>query len=1230
MPDPLQVIGPPDFEFTVYDLCQVAASEQFSRLNSLFEEMRLGKMEIKGAGMRPRVAMMRFADDCHALLLAALGLCADRRSLELIVRSILEPDMDAEPVQYADAAGVMAGILEGPESHTGRTYWREQCRTFTNSPNGIGAGHSLVAFAPRRLERSLASEVLAHADAVSRAAGSSRRAFFFACMQALRVRVTEDPDRVTTGLVCNGRTDEALSDAIGLFEKYVPAPLPVYPGMKFLELLGLATSTLETSERYQEDFDPALLRDGGFDWCYEYVADGSVSNPANAAYTIQKVWSATGCFKFRFSLQEGPESLTVSLDYDSSRVSSDAAERLAWQFLTVCRSATDTVCSTVEDLRIIPNADVDLLARWQGKLVEWPAETFCHIWFEQQTARSPHRVAVVFDDQHLSYSELMARTNRLSHRLVAQGAGPDVRIGLCLERSLDMVIGLLGILMAGAAYVPLDPAYPTDRLSHILTDSHCSIAVTGAIQRSLLPPGINVLEVDADPSWMADRESGILPPQAIGANLAYILYTSGSTGAPKGVAISHAALANHMLWILNEFCIDGRDRVVQKTPFSFDASVWEFHAALMSGGALVMAKSGGHQESDYLVELMEREQITILQTVPSLLTMLVAQPGFERCKALRTVFCGGEPLDAGLAASYRQTVDAPLVNLYGPTEATIDSTFCFAADFAERDGVPIGTPVTNVQAYMLDRRFQQTPVGVAGELFLGGAALARGYIGKPAATAERFLPNPFSSEPGARVYKTGDRARWLASGDLEFLGRVDRQVKFRGHRIELGEIEKALTSHPGVNQAVVLLHSKPDWDDILTAYVVPFAGTQITGPELVAVVRNRLPAYMVPAKMILLDEFPKLPNGKLNHEALPSPDYQQAAWLNDAPDPRDSVEAHLKQIWQEVLGGWGVGIRDDFFELGGHSLTALVLSARLEREYGARVPVSVVFAHPTVEQMATFLRQEGANISRSSLVPIHAQGSRPPLFCVHPAGGLVHCYVPLSRHLGRDYVLYGLQSIGFDEGQTPVRDLKEMAAHYVESIRSIQASGPYRIVGWSMGASLAFEMARQLVTADASVAFVGLLDGRPNRNARVPDERAFNAEVVQKQDELINELARVELGIKFETEPFEERVRRYLDGAKAIDKVPSDITERQYLRFLQVMATNEIAALGYAPEPAAIRVSLFRTESSDNEDSAYGWQRLALSGVDVYRFPARHREFVSGRHLQSLADRIRACLDACE
>ncbi|NMO13901.1 non-ribosomal peptide synthase/polyketide synthase [Pyxidicoccus fallax] len=670
--------------------------------------------------------------------------------------------------------------------------------------------------------------------------------------------------------------------------------------------------------------------------------------------------------------------------FDAGRFDTTTLRRMLGHVATLLRSLVEAPEAKLADVSMLPPEEARRLAEWNDTRVEYPADGSLHSLFEAQARRTPDAVALQFEDSRLTYARLDARANQLAHQLHSLGVGPESRVGVCLERSVEMVVALLGVLKAGAAYVPLDPGYPQERLAFMLADSEPRVLLTQQHLLARLPSSsVPVLCLDSQWPLVAQQPESSPGVTVTPRGLAYVIYTSGSTGRPKGAMNEHGAVLNRLHWMQQAYGLGPGDSVLQKTPFSFDVSVWEFFWPLMTGARLVVARPGGHQEPSYLARLIASERITTLHFVPSMLRAFLEEPGLEEaCASVRRIVCSGEALLAELARRCLERLPhVGLHNLYGPTEAAVDVTAWTCQPGDTRTSVPIGRPIANTRIHLLDASLRPVPPGVPGELFIAGVQVGRGYLARPGLTAERFLPDPFSPEPGARMYRTGDLARWLSDGTVDYLGRLDFQVKVRGLRIELGEIEAALAALPEVREAAVLAHKGIAGDARLVAYVVPRDAGPVDSGSLREALRKTLPEYMVPSAFMALEALPLSPNGKLDRKALPVP--EAAARTATYEAPATPTEEQLASLWAEVLGVEKVGRHDDFFALGGHSLLATQVASRVRKSFGVELPVRALFGAPTLALLATRVeeaRREREKERRPPLVPVPRTGTLPLSF----------------------------------------------------------------------------------------------------------------------------------------------------------------------------------------------------------------------------------------------------------
>ncbi|HEY0859109.1 MAG TPA: amino acid adenylation domain-containing protein, partial [Albitalea sp.] len=717
-----------------------------------------------------------------------------------------------------------------------------------------------------------------------------------------------------------------------------------------------------------------------FNW--QSASDAGLVLPGLEAQVLGAAHT-TAQFDLSLNLIEADGRVTGALEYATALFDRSTMERHLAGFQVLLAAMAADERQPVDRLDVLPPAERHrLLVEWTATETDYPSESCIHELFEARAASTPHAIALTCADEQMSYAELNRRANRLAHHLRGLGVRPDARVAICLNRSFEMVIGLLATLKAGGAYVPLDPAYPSERLAWMIEDS-VPVAVLacgdlGDETRTVLAgSGVPVVDLVEDRATWSRRSPANPSRRLVGlrpTHLAYVIYTSGSTGRPKGVLVEHRSLVNHTVWQWRQFGLDATDVVLQRASISFDGSVWELWTTLSIGARLVLLAPGAEKDPAEIVRTVEREGATVVQFVPSLLRLMVdpAQPGPRL--ACKYIMCGGEALDPALAEEANRLARRGVVNLYGPTETTIQ-VLSWTHPGKTPAVVPLGRPIANSRIYVLDSHLQPVPIGVAGEVYIGGVCVSRGYLNRPQLTAERYLPDPFSAEPGARMYKSGDLARWLPDGNVEFLGRNDHQVKVRGFRIELGEIESRLMEHPGVREATVLAREDEPGDKRLAAYV---AGTDLDAEVLRTHLSQSLPDYMVPAAYVVLDALPLTPNGKVDRKALPAPD-ARAYGQRGYEAPQGEVEEALAHIWSELLQIERVGRHDDFFELGGHSLLAVKVISRM-REEGLGVDIGVLFATPTLSALAAAVGgARGTIVVPSNGIPLGAETITPDM-----------------------------------------------------------------------------------------------------------------------------------------------------------------------------------------------------------------------------------------------------------
>ncbi|OJT21385.1 hypothetical protein BO221_26550 [Archangium sp. Cb G35] len=973
----------------VIELGALPRVEQQTEVERRTREESLRPFDMERAPLM-RGTVLRLAADDHVVLVTMHHMVTDRWSLGVLVRELMalyaafsqgQPSPLPElPVQYSDYAAWQREQMRNEQLREQLSYWKRQ---LTPLPPPL----ELPTDRPRPSRKSyrgsrefirLPVSLTRALKAVAQQQDCTLFMLLLAAFKSVLYRSCGQTDISVGSPIANRKLPE-LELLIGFFVNTLVLRTDLGEDPTFRALLQRVRSTCLQAYSHQdlpfeqlvEELHPErhLNRNPLFQVMFSFQ-NTPRQDLAVRGLGSQYLLVDPGSSKFDLLLElreEVEDEITGWLEYDTDLFDGATLARMHGHLLRVLERVAVTQEDRLSALPLLSEAERhQLLVEWSGPRRDYPLEETLHARVEAQVERSPHAVAVSFEGHLLTYRELNTQANRLAWHLRGLGAGPESRVAVCLERSTHLVVALLATLKAGAAYVPLDPGYPPQRLEWMLEDARPQVLLT---QRSLLGglPARALPTVLLDTPW--DEGQGLSeenpPPLASPGNLAYVIFTSGSTGRPKGAMNTHRAISNRLLWMQEAYALGPGEGVLQKTPFSFDVSVWEFFWPLLVGARLVVARPGGHQDTAYLASLIHAQQISTLHFVPPMLQAFLQEPELERtCASVRRIICSGEALPAELSRRcLRRLPQAELHNLYGPTEAAVDVTAWACQREDERPSVPIGRPIANTFVRVLDAQGGLVPVGVPGELYLGGVQVGRGYLGRPELTAERFVSDPYGPTPEERLYRTGDLARWLPDGSIDFLGRMDFQVKVRGLRIELGEVESALLGAPGVREAVVVAREDVPGDKRLVGYVVPQSGHTLDVSAVRTLLQQRLPEYMVPWTLVVLPALPLSPNGKVERKALPAP--RGNAERKASRPPQGPVEQTLARIWSEVLRVETVGAEDDFFALGGHSLLGLRVVSLARRE-GLEMEVRQLFQHPTLAALAATLSAP-------------APSSRPPL-----------------------------------------------------------------------------------------------------------------------------------------------------------------------------------------------------------------------------------------------------------
>ncbi|WP_330255502.1 amino acid adenylation domain-containing protein [Nocardia sp. NBC_00565] len=1047
-----------------------------------------------------RARLFELEPDEWVLAVVMHHICGDGSSLGPLARDMMiayaarlqdeTPAWPPLPVQYADYSIWQRTVL-GTE-HDPESLLRAQIDYWTTQLADLPALLELPTDRPRPPTQSYAGASIPmtvdadlHAGLLRIARSHNTTLFmvFHAALAATLARLTGTDD-IAIGTPYAGRGEPELDDLVGMFVNTLVLRTRLTSGMSFTQLLEQVRGTDLAAfghadvpfERLVQELNP--VRSQAHHPLFQVML--AFQNLARTDFelpglSVSAMEADTGTSLFDLQV-------TVSDTYDTAGAPAGITGGVIY--------ATDlfdpaTVTTIVDRLlRLLdavvadpaqPVGDVDLLdtGEREAVLVQWnstdhalvPNETLASMFVSSAQVHA-NRPAMIFGEQSLTYAEFASRVFRLARWLISRGVGPESLVALRMRRSLDQVTAMYAVHAAGGGYIPVDPDYPAERIEYMLTTA------APVLELSSLD-GLELSGFDDAPVSDADRLAPLRP-----YNVAYVLFTSGSTGRPKGVAVSHCSVVNQVRWVSGTYALTPNDVVLQKSPATFDMSVWELFATLAVGARLVIARADGHTDPAYLAETIATQRVTITALVPSMLAVFADAAPAESLESVRTLLVGGEAFGPEVVAAVRRIVPGvELHNLYGPTEFTVCATAHRVTE-ADSGTMPMGTPVWNARAYVLDNRLHPVPPGVAGELYLAGTQLARGYQSRPGLTAERFVPDPYGD--GRRLYRTGDLVRWRRTGELEYLGRTDFQVKLRGLRIELGEIEAVLAEHPGIARAIAVVRSAGAVER-LVGYLVPAAGSTIDTGEVLAHAATELPGYMMPTTMVVLDTVPLTASGKLDRTGLPDP----VIAVGEFREPSSWLEGEVARAFEQVLGVERVGADDDFYALGGNSLRSVQVVSELKRVLDYEVPVRWMLSDPSPADLAKrieFGMRFGHDVTDRTalgfdiLLPIRTGSRRPPLFCIHPASGLAWCYYTLDQYISAGQPIYGIQApqIG-GEDPGPI-SIEEIAKRYYDEIRTVQPHGPYHLLGWSLGGLIAHAVAVEMRAAGEQVALLAMLD----------------------------------------------------------------------------------------------------------------------------------------------------------
>lgn len=1199
------------------DLTSIPESDREDRLQRLAMHDQATAFDLE-AEPAFRATLLALGRHNYALFVTTHQIVCDSDSASILLNEIAQhysrihrsSKVTVQPkTQYAEYAAWQKEYL-GSEACAGDfAFWRRQLEglatavelptDYARPPEPSFRGNTCTLEIPDSLRAELHDR--------RRLDPKSLRVLLLSAFVTLLCRYTGLED-IILGTELPGRTIAGAHTCIGPFKKHIPLRINTSGNPLVRDFMDRVQQACTDADSHQAlPFSKMLSclpvgRDLSRNPVFQvrFVSERVPDLPAFAGLQVAAlpVNVATEMLDLSLRVTEKTDGTELSFSYSAELFSGETVERMGRHFLKLLSGMCFAADSHIFDLPMLADSERrQLLSDWNSTQLPYP-KTCIQDLCTAQAQRSPAAEAVRFGDQTLTYAELNLRSNQLAHYLRKRGIGSNSLIGIYLERSLEIPIALLGVLKAGAGYVPLDPAYPRDRIAFILQDANVELILLQEKLRESLPVDhVEMLCLDSEWSKIAAEDKSDPQWQVLASDLAYVLYTSGSTGKPKGVEIEHRSVVNFLTSMRIEPGFESKDVLLAVTTLSFDIAGLELYLPLVCGGTIVMATREQASDGNALRRLLD-SGVTIMQATPATWRLLL-ESGWPGNSQLR-ILCGGEALPRELAQELLPRC-SELWNMYGPTETTIWSSVYRVRDVSW-SMAPIGKPIGNTQMYVLDKSRRLLPPAVAGELYIGGDGLARGYRNRPDLTAERFLANPFSNDPSSRLYLTGDLVRYLPDGNLQYLGRIDNQVKVRGFRIELGEIESVLTQNPAIRQAAVLVRELSG-DKQIVAYVSAQPGHTVDASEMRSFARQKLPEYMVPSQFVTLDQFPLTPNGKVDRKSLPAPARESLARATEAP--ADELEWQLLSLFENVLGVDQIGVTDDFFELGGHSLKAARLMSEIRTLTGKQLPLNTLFHGATIRYLRKALAEEARVDAQKTLTSIQVgKPSVPPFFAVISPGESGLGYAILARHMGHAFPFYQLQA------STPIAierpytwsELDNLAAEYVEDMRTVQPSGPYYFGGMCDGAHIAIRMARRLEQAGETVGMLAIFDTWVLENSQHP---------------LLWKLAY-----------YSERWRqvctwgwpeRFALASRVAGRAARKLVGKQGRgAWTQAYWPDK----GYVPPDFRGRVTLFRRPKQPyyyKRDALMGWGDRARGGVDAVVLPLHHEHMLREPSVQVLA-----------
>ncbi|EGJ28874.1 MULTISPECIES: amino acid adenylation domain-containing protein [Moorena] len=1250
----------------IIDLDYQPFSEQIKKVKQLAKEELQESFNLEHDSLL-RGKIIRLNHQYHILLLVMHHIVGDAWSMGIFTRELSTlyesyctgtlPSLPKLAIQYADFAHWQRQWLQGTNLDQQLNYWQDKLAgippvlEIPTDKTRPAVQHFRGSSESFEIDRDLTEKL----KTLSQSSGTTLFMTLLAAFSVLLSRYSNQEDLAIGSPIAN-RNHHELEALIGFFVNTIVFRINLEKKPTFKELLSRVRQTALEAYSHQdlpfEKLVEELQLDRSLSHNPLFQVMFTLNNAPMEELTLKgltiRPWpweDVTTQFDLTLLMKETQQGLKGEWDYNSDLFEPETIQRMARHFSVLLNGIVENPEQGIHSFSLMSPEEIQQLKTWNSTDCDYPPQTLADL-FEQQVLKTPNGIAVSFGSDRLSYQQLNQKANQLAHYLRQnQAIGPNTLVGICLERSLDMIIGVLGVIKAGGAYVPIDPNYPQERIRLIIEDAATPVLLTQTTLTKHLPltelkHSCQVLCLDTlsfTEAWIepGSAHCGMENPTLARTphDLAYVIYTSGSTGKPKGVAMPQGALINLINWQRSVPGLDQPAKTLQFTTLSFDVSFQEIFSTFSTGGELVLIGDETRRDVSALLDYLSVHQIDRLY-LPFVALQHLADYGTQGLPlSLKHVITAGEQLriTPSIRAFFKALPDCRLHNHYGPSESHVVTALSLPKSVEAWEDLPsIGQPIANNRIYILDCHNQPVAVGIPGELCIAGVGLAQGYLNRPDLTKERFITIDLWDKT-EQVYKTGDLARWRPDGNLEYLGRIDHQVKLRGFRIELGEIESVLGQHPQVQEGVVVVREDSPGNPQLVAYVTHPQGTTVTPSKIRQFLKEKLPDYMVPSVFVTLDSLPVSANGKLDRRALPVPSLSLEDNGGKIP-PRTALELELVQLWESLFNVAPIGLQDNFFDLGGHSLLSVSLISRIQQQFGQKLPVSVLFEEGTVEHLAALLSKEGnsSQWSRSTVVPLQPKGVQPPFFCVHPGAGTVVWYRELARYLAPEFPFYALESLGLDGDQKPYDRVEDMAAHYIQGMQTVQPQGPYQIGGWCFGAVVAFEMAQQLQSQGHEVSKLILID----MNIADPIDR----EEAHTMDDDVIFLVRLfkrhlpdlpETLKTLDNLSQEEELCHLIEQVKTAQKIPPDFGVAQVKRLLEVFRGHLKGLMSYTPKPYNGTGILFQAtegEAANAQDASLGWADLVTGGTELHWVPGNHTTMFQEPNVEVLAQTLRTTL----